>query len=88
MTVVSCHCEGATHVAIAHKIGNIFHVNAESLERPWQSQSRWSLMGLRRRVLRTLLVMTDNLAIKKDHVNRQVLTSRKASLGLRVKVWQ
>ena len=38
MTVVSCHCEGATHVAIAHKIGNIFHVNAESLERPWQSQ--------------------------------------------------
>lgn len=34
----SCHCEGATHVAIADNIGNIFHVNTESLERPWQSQ--------------------------------------------------
>ena len=39
---LSSHCEGATHVAIAHKIGNIFHVNAESLERPWQSQGRWN----------------------------------------------
>ena len=49
------------------------HVIVWSEARPWQSQgseaetcnsktesqSRWSLMGLRRRVLRTLLVMTN-----------------------------
>ena len=37
MTLVSCHCEGATHVDMLTTL-DIFSCHCEGAERPWQSQ--------------------------------------------------